>query len=49
MIALGIILAALFVIAIVIYLIYKASQAEQKVEAIIPEDTKPCFIALWCP
>jgi hypothetical protein len=41
MIALGIILAALFVIAIVIYLIYKASQAEQKVEAATPKVFKP--------
>ena len=41
MIALGIILAALFVIAVVIYLIYKASKAEQKVEAATPKVFKP--------
>ena len=41
MIALGIILAALFVIIAVFYFIFKAANAEQKAKAIIPEDTKP--------
>jgi hypothetical protein len=41
MIALGIILAALFVIIAIFYFIFKAANAEQKAEVIIPKDTKP--------